>query len=78
MDKENLLLLLLFGIAIICLGVIIVIFSSTNYQYEMPNGVICESKTELSFGGGYKFCNCEDNKTYLNPENWEEKQEVEE
>ena len=44
-----------------------------RYQYEMPNGVVCNHKAIVSagFGGaGIEFRKCNDSKTYINPKNY--------
>jgi len=41
-------------------------------EYKMPNGAICQDLSYNGFGGTNEFSNCDDDKTYLNPESWEE------
>ena len=45
--------------------------------YEMPNGIICESKFmrgggAFSSGSTFEFRQCEDGEKYINPEHFEE------
>ena len=61
----------------ICLAVIMVwfflSFESATFQYEMPNGVVCDHKELVTagFGGaGIEFKRCNDGKNYINPENY--------
>lgn len=53
------------------LGVLFVALQP-NHQYEMPNGVICEKEWSTGFSSLHEFYDCEDGKTYLNPEYWTE------
>lgn len=75
--NQDLKFYLIWVLFMICLsGILIWVVLSVHvvrYQYEMPNGVMCNYKTTVSagFGGaGIEFKKCNDGKTYINPENY--------
>lgn len=55
------------------IGVVVVfgilVFEEFKTDYEMPNGVICET---IFYGDTKTFTNCLDGKKYINPEFYKE------
>ena len=65
---DLLVIVLAMGILGIILASIIVGVEQKNTEYELPNGVICEDISIYRYS--YTFSNCDDGKTYLNPDSW--------
>ena len=40
-----------------------------SWEYEMPNGIICQDSVEYGMRA-HEFKRCSDNKTYINPETY--------
>lgn len=52
-------------------------YQESQTVYEMPNGIICESKMMrggglMSSGATFHFSKCKDGEKYINPEHYEE------
>lgn len=63
----NTMLILAFIGVVTAVGILI--FEESITDYEMPNGVICET---IFYGDTKTFTNCLDGKIYINPEFYKE------